>query len=168
MMRLSLLLSLALLAGCDSPVPFTCGDFVPYAGAPTVEVGIATEAGIPWTEGGDVSLDLGGQGGFMVQPVLSLDPSAFGETAPERACARVEIDNIDPTGGDRFTGFETLTLDLPLRRNVVTGRLETAVIFNQLRWSPLPPNTAFGMSVVVRTETFAASVMREVLLQPGG
>lgn len=154
------------VGACGSPPPTTCADLTPYAGDPTVELGIASEDGTPWTDGSNVTLDLGGQGGFMVQPVFSFDATVLGETPPDRVCARVLIDNIDPTGGDRFTGFETLTLDMPFRRNMVTGRYETSVLFNQLRWSPLPPNTGFRLTAVVRTETFAAEATRDVLLQP--
>ena len=161
------LLALA-LAGCGGDPPSMICDVTPASGDPTVAAILSSPDGEAWTDGGDVSLDLGGQGGYMVQPVLELAPEDVPAGTGEQLCARVELDNVDPSGGDRFVGFETLTVELAFRRNAVTGRYETAPIFDQLRWTPLPPGTPFRLIAVIRAETFVASVTRDVLLQPGG
>jgi hypothetical protein len=161
-----LALLVALAIGCGSEPPSMICDVTPASGDPTVEATISSPDGTTWTDGGDVLLELGGQGGYMVQPVLELPPEVV-PASVDRICARVELDNIDPSGGERFVGFETLTLDLSFRRNEITGRYESAPILNQLRWSPLPPATAFRLVAVIRAESFVAAVTRDVLLQPG-
>lgn len=157
---------LVVLAGCGEPPPTTCSDVMVFEGAPTAMLEVRSEGGAAWVDGGEVSLDLGGQGGFMVQPVLVLDPSglpdAIGTPAPERLCSRVEIDNVDPTGGDRFNGFTALTLPVLFTRNAVSGRYESPVLANQLRWSPLPPGTGYRFVAVARFDGFAAAVAHDL------
>jgi hypothetical protein len=160
-----------LCSACGDVPPASCLDLDPFRGEPNVEASLLTADGAPWTEGGEVSFEMGGQGGFMVQPVIAIDPSSLAPGTlptplPERLCTDVEIDNIDPTGGDRFVGFETLNLSVSLRLNAITGRYESTAIFDQLRWSSLPLGTAFGITVVVRAEAFAASSAYEVVLRP--
>lgn len=162
------LVALLLVGACGSPPPEDrCSAITPFVGDAVESLGIATASGVPWTDGGAVTLDLGGQGGFMVQPVLSIDPATLtpgliADPPPTTLCARVEIDNVDPTGGDRFTGFESLTLPVAFRRNAVTGRYDSPTLANQLRWSPLPPGTEYQIIAVARFEDFAASVTRTV------
>lgn len=160
----ALVLSLA-AAGCGEAPPSMICDVTPSSGEPTLEASLRSPDGEAWTDGGEVTLDLGGQGGYMVQPVIEL-PGDVVAGSPERVCARIELDNVDPSGGDRFVGFETLTLDLAFQRNDVTGSYRTAPILDQLRWSPLPPGTPFRLIAVVRGETFVASVTRDVVLRP--
>ncbi len=160
-----------LAASCGSPPPGNCVSHEPFRGDPEAAAILLTMEGDPWVDGEEVAFTMGGQGGFMVQPVIAIDPRTLPEGAlpsplPERLCTDVEIDNIDPTGGDRFVGFETLQLSIPLRLNAITGRYESAAILDQLRWTTLPPGTAFGITVVVRAERFAASAAHEVLLAP--
>jgi hypothetical protein len=164
-LRIVALLSLAL--GCGEPPPLTCSEGLFFEGAAAHALEVRSEGGTSWTDGAEVPLELGGQGGYMVQPVLMLDPTllpagTLGEPLPERLCARVEIDNVDPTGGDRFNGFTMLTLPVRLERNPVTGRYESPTLANQLRWSPLPPGTEYRFTAVARFETFAASVTRDL------
>lgn len=171
MIHRSAVLLLVLVAGCADPAPSTCVDLEPFRGEPSAQAILLSVGGEPWIEGGEVAFEMGGQGGFMVQPVVAIDPSALPPGTlpaplPERLCTDVEIDNIDPTGGDRFVGFETLNLSIALRLNSVTGRYESAAIFDQLRWTSLPAGTAFGITLVVRAETFAASAAYEVALRP--
>lgn len=171
-MRHRLLLSLVmLLSACGDPPPSSCIELDPFRGDPNVEAILLTSDGEAWIEGGEVTFEMGGQGGFMVQPVIAIDPDALPPGTlptplPDRLCTDVEIDNIDPTGGDRFVGFETLNLSVSLRLNAITGRYESTAIFDQLRWTSLPMGTAFGITVVVRAETFAASAAYEVMLRP--
>jgi len=160
-----------LAPACGDPPPSSCLDLVSFAGDPSTDAILLTPEGEPWIEGGDVSFEMGGQGGFMVQPVIAIDPSTLPAGAlptplPDHLCTDVEIDNIDPSGGDRFVGFETLNLSISLRLNAITGRYESTAIFDQLRWTSLPAGTPFGITVVIRAETFAAGAAYEVLLQP--
>lgn len=165
------LLLLTLVTACGEPAPSTCVALEPFRGDPAVEAILLTADGDPWVEGGEVAFEMGGQGGFMVQPVIAIDPrtlppGTLPAALPERLCTDVEIDNIDPTGGDRFVGFETMNLPITLRLNAVTGRYESPAIFDQLRWTSLPAGTAFGITVVVRAEAFAAAAAYEVMLRP--
>jgi hypothetical protein len=162
-------LALALL-GCGSPPTGNCTDAIPYEGAPGASLSVRGDGGAPWADGEAVAFELGPQGGFMVQPVLVLDPAevppdTLAAPLPEHLCARIEVENVDPTGGTRFEGFDTFTLSVPFRRDAGTGRYESPVLANQLRWSPLPPGTAYRFAAVARFEDFAAEVQRELTLR---
>ena len=155
-----------LLVGCVSPSP-NCADAVLHEGAPSAALTVRDESGAAWRDGDAVALELGPQGGFMVQPILVLDPAelppdVIGGPAPERLCARIEIENVDPSGGTRFEGFGTFTVSVPFLRDADIGRYESPALLNQLRWSPLPTGTAYRFAAVARFEGFAAEVQREL------
>ena len=165
MKRLAAALAL-LLAGCMSP-PAGCIDAVLYEGAPSASLSVRDEGGGFWEDGAAVALELGPQGGFMVQPILVLDPAELppgmlGGATPERLCARIEIENDDPSGGARFEGFGTFTLSVPFTRDSASGLYESPTLANQLRWSPLPSGTAYRFAAVARFPGFAAEVQREL------
>lgn len=104
----------------------------------------------------------GPQGGYMIEPVVSLDPAVAGD---ERS-VQVTIDNAaDPdwpaAAGELAEDDEFHQWVFEVELFAEEGRLRSEPLFNQIGWSA-PEGVRFVMDVTVRGQQFAVATTRAI------
>lgn len=155
-------LVLLVLAGCGGePSGGRCSS-TPYVGLVTDDLVVRDEGGTVWSDGTEVELIFGPQGGYMVTPVLEIDGAL---ADGENPCLRVAVENADPGGSPIFDDFRVLETNRDFYRTL-DGDLATGPIFDQVRWAPVPSGTPLALTITIRGVDFAARRTVTVALVP--
>ena len=150
--------------GDGAPIP--CGGDVIFAGAPTeaLEVGALTDGTFAaWSNAQEVPFVWGPQGGTMIVPTLR---AASSLNRPGNQCVVVEIQNLEPMGGNAFADFRNFAIRLDASQE--GDRFVVPDLFDQLGRMEFPRGTPLTIDVTLRGSQAAAHARLDLRVIPAG